>query len=348
MRSTIPRLLGSMAAAATAAIALIFAAPAFAAPAQSVSLALDWVVGGTQAGYFVAADKGYYRDAGLEVTISRGFGSGDTVKRVASGTATFGIADTGTIIAARANEDVPVRIVAMVYQKATTGLIYLTESGIRQPKDLTGRKIGRSASGASVTLFPAFLKANGIERDKLTEVVVDGATFLPMLMSRQVDAVLEQSVNAARFKKMAARQGNSAASMRYSDFGVNAYGNAIIVNPKTLEANPALVRAFVDASLRGLAYAFAHPEEAIAILRKRNPEVDAEAALDELLAVRDVSVSDPMRMTGLGQITAEKMTATRDVITNALSLKRVLPIDEIYVPGYMPTSVAVPGPAQSK
>jgi NitT/TauT family transport system substrate-binding protein len=334
---------------AVAAMALTMLAGATAAAAaEKVSLALDWVIGGTHAGYFVADEKGFYRDAGLDVTIGRGFGSGDTIKRVGSGSATFGIADTGTIIAARANEDVPVRIVAMVYQKATVGLIYLADSGIKQPKDLAGRKIGRSASGASVTMFPAFLKANGVERDKLKEVVVDGATFLPMLMSHQVDAVLEQSVNAGRFKKMAAQQGNSALSMRYSDHGVDVYGNAIIVNPKLLDSNPALVRAFVEASLRGLAYAFAHPEEAISILRKRNPEVDAEAAQEELLAVRDVSVADPVRMTDLGRITPAKMTQTRDVITNALSLSRVLPLEEIYVTGYVPKSVAMPGQAPPK
>src|ERR1700759_1736930 len=77
---------------------------------DKVALSLDWVVNGTHAGYFVAREKGFYKDAGLDVTVSRGFGSGDTVKRVANGSATFGIADSGAIIAARANEDVPVRM----------------------------------------------------------------------------------------------------------------------------------------------------------------------------------------------------------------------------------------------
>ena len=167
-----------------------------------------------------ARAKGYYRDAGLDVTISRGFGSGDTVKRVGSGAATFGVADTGTIIASIANEDIPVRIVAMIYQKATLGLIYLEASGIKKPQDLEGRTIGRSASGASVTMFPGFLKANSIDRGKIHEVVVDGATYLPLLLSRKVDAVLEQSVQLGHFKKAAAAQGQTAIAMRYSDYGL--------------------------------------------------------------------------------------------------------------------------------
>ena len=151
-----------MAALGAASIVALTMFPVVAA--ESVSFALDWVVNGTHAGYFVAKEKGYYSDAGLDVTLARGFGSGDTVKRVASGTATFGLADTGAIIAARANEDVPVRIVAMIYDRASLGLIYLAESGIKKPKDLEGRAIGRSASGASVNMFPGFLKANNIDR----------------------------------------------------------------------------------------------------------------------------------------------------------------------------------------
>src|SRR6516165_12624873 len=81
-----------------------------AAAEDKVGLALDWIINGTHAGYYVARDKGLYREAGLEVTIARGFGSGDTVKRVANGSATFGIADSGAIIAARATDDIPVRI----------------------------------------------------------------------------------------------------------------------------------------------------------------------------------------------------------------------------------------------
>src|SRR5690349_14620389 len=162
---------------------------------DSVSLALDWVVNGTHSGYYVAREKGFYKEAGLDVAISRGFGSGDTIKRVGSRSASFGVADTGAIIAARANDDVPVRIVAMIFDRATLGVIYLTESGIKNPKDLEGRAIGRTASGASVNMFPGFLKANDIDRSKIREVVVDGATFAPLLVSGKVDGVLEQSIN---------------------------------------------------------------------------------------------------------------------------------------------------------
>ena len=167
-------------------LALVFvsaaARPALAA-GDEVTLALDWIVNGTHAGYFVAQDKGYYADNNVAVTIVRGYGSGDTIKRLASGRATFAVADMGALVGARANEDVPVKAIATIYGKAALGMLYLQESGIKGPRDLEGRTLGRSAAGATVIMLPGFLKANGVDRQKLKEVVIDATAFLPMLLS---------------------------------------------------------------------------------------------------------------------------------------------------------------------
>jgi NitT/TauT family transport system substrate-binding protein len=324
------------------AVAVLLSWPLVAAAQDKVALGLDWVVNGTHAGYFVAREKGLYRDAGLDVTISRGFGSGDTVKRVATNSLTFGVADTGAIIAARAGDDIPVRIVAMIYDRASLGLIYLQQSGIKSPKDLEGRAVGRSASGASVNMFPGFLKANSLDRGKIREMVVDGATFLPLLMSGQVDAVLEQSVNIGKFRKAAAEQGKTALAMRYSDFGLEAYGNALITQPASIQSKPDLIRRFVEATLRGMKDALDHPDEAIAILRKSNPEVDAEGAKDELLALRETEATADIREHGLGAISRARMEATRDTITTALGLKRSVPVEELYTSEFLPKDPIVP------
>ena len=328
----------------TIAVGILAACAAFPAAAEeSVSLALDWVVNGTHAGYYVAREKGFYKEAGLDVAISRGFGSGDTIKRVASHSAQFGVADTGAVIAARANDDLPVRIVAMIYDRATLGLIYLAESGIKAPKDIEGRAIGRTASGASVNMFPGFLKANNIDRSKIREVVVDGATFAPLLLSGKVDAVLEQSINIGKFRRAAAEQGKHALAMSYADYGLAAYGNAIIVSPDLLRDKPEVVRGFVAATLKGMNYAFAHPDEAIAAVRKGSPEVGADTAMDELVTLKEMETSPALRKSGLGTIDVTRLEKTRDIVTEALSLKRKVSVDDLYAPGFLPKTPVVPG-----
>jgi NitT/TauT family transport system substrate-binding protein len=309
---------------------------------DQVTLALDWVVDGVHASYFVARDKGFYKDAGVDVTISRGFGSGDTIKRVASAGASFGVADIGAIVAARANDDIPVRIVAVTYDKASLGVIYQVQSGIKLPKDLEGRKLGRSASGASVNMLPGFLKANSLDRSKITEVGVDAATLAPLLASGQVDAILDQSIYVSRYASVAAQQGKTVAVMRYSDYGLATYGNAIIASPDTLKAKPDMVRRFIEASIKGMAYAFAHPDEAVAILVKANPEVDPQVAKDEMTALAEIELTPDVARNGFGSIGKERMATTEDIVVTALSLKKTVAPEDLYTTEFLPKQPILP------
>jgi len=306
------------------------------AAADQVTLALDWIVNGTHAGYFVALDKGFYTANDLAVTIVRGYGSGDTIKRLAAGRANFAVADMGALVGARANDDVPVKAIAAVYGKAALGLLYLKESGINGPRDLEGRTIGRSAAGASVLMLPGFFKANSVDRTKVKEVVIDATSFLPMLLSRRVDAVSEQSIHLPRFQKAAEKQGLHVEAMRFADFGLVAYGNMVMTTDGLIKENPDLVRRFTQATVKGLAYAFDKPQEAVTILQKYHKEADPEFSTDELLSTKELAWSDEAKANGLGSISREKMTSTRDVVTSALSLKRVVPVEELYTIQFLP------------
>ena len=308
---------------------------------DKVSVAMDWIINGTQAGFFVAQAKDYYKQAGLDVTISRGFGSGDTVKRVASGASNFGVADTSTVIAARAKEDVPVRIVSMIYQKAPLGFIYLKSSGIKSPKDLEGKKIGRTAAGSSVVMFPAFLEANHIDRAKLQEIVSDANTELPMLMSHKVDAVLGQTVNVARYLQAAKQQNTSVETMNYSDFGLDSYDNSMIAGAGVIKSQPAVISKFVAASLKGFAYAIQHRDEAVAMIKKAHPEADAVALREELDAVAPIINSTEAQQKGLGTIANARMQQSIDLATKALNLKRHLTVADLYDPKFQPKTAIV-------
>jgi NitT/TauT family transport system substrate-binding protein len=325
--------LRSIAASLVVAALLLAGGPA--AATDQVTLALDWVIGGTHTPYFVAVDKGFYASSNLAVTISRGYGSGDTIKRVASGRATFGVADMGALVAARANDGVPVKAVLGIYGKAALGILYLRESGIKAPKDLEGRTLARSASGASVIMLPAFLKANGVDRDKVREVIVDASAFLPLLISRKADAITEQSIQAPRFQKAAEKEGLHVEAMQYSNNGLVTHGNAVMTADTLVQSNPDLVRRFLQATVQGLAYAFDRPDEAVEIMQKYNREVEPEPAKAELLIMKGL-VSPEAATKGLGYMSPDVMTATRDVVTQALGLKRAVPPDELYTNELLP------------
>lgn len=327
-------------ALATAILLATGASPA--AAQERITFALDWIVNGGHAGYFVALTKGYFRQEGLDVTIVRGQGSGDTVKRVASVGADFGQADAGTIIASIGNSDVPLKIIAVVYGNASIGVMYIAESGIKSPKDLEGRKIARTAGSASMTLFPAFLGINKVDRAKLNEVNVDGASFLPLLLSRQVDAVVDQKTNLPRYAKPASQQGLTVLPMSYADYGLAVYGNSLMATHKMIAEKPQVVRGFVRAAMRGLADAFANPDEAIATLRKTNPEVSADIGKEQLMGIAEFVLVDDVKKKGYGHIDPVKIDRTRSVIAEALKLKRAITTDEVYTAQFLPNPPVMP------
>jgi len=303
---------------------------------DDVTFATNWLISGKNAGYFTAIEKGFYAEQGLHVTISRGNGSGDTIKRIAAGESEFGLSDTASLISSQTNDGVPVKMVGLMFGKSSVAILYVEEAGIRTPKDLIGKKLGRSAAGASVIMFPGFLKANGIDRPKIEEVVVNASSFLPLLLSKKADAVLDQSSYLGRYRHGAQGSGLTIKAFRFADWGMDLYGDGIIVNQKTIETKPDVIRRFMTATLKGNAYAFDHPEEAIAILRKTNPEIDPEVGKEELLDTKELAMTKEVADHGLGYIDEQHMSRVRDITVDALGLKKKIPVKDIYTLEFLP------------
>jgi NitT/TauT family transport system substrate-binding protein len=118
--------------------------------------------------------------------------------------------------------------------------------------------------------------------------------------------VTEQSIHLPRFQKTAERQGLHVEAMRFSDFGLVAYGNMVLTTDALIKETPDLVRRFTQATLRGLAYAFENPQEAASILQKLHREVDPEFSKEELLSTRELAMSDGRRPAGSGPSTATR------------------------------------------
>ncbi|MEP9379466.1 ABC transporter substrate-binding protein [Aquabacter sp. CN5-332] len=304
--------------------------------ADNVQLALSWLVSGKNAGYFVALQKGYYADEGLNVTISRGSGSGDTIKRIAAGESTFGLADSASVLQAQANEDSPVKMVAMMSDKSPVAMLYVAEAGISKPADLKGKTVARSAAGASVNMFPAFLKANGIDRASLTEVVATPSSFVALMLSRKADTVLDQSSYLQRYRKAGAAAGITINAFRYADYGLDIYGDVIFTKTDLAKSNPDLIRRFVRASIKGSQYAFEHIPEAIDILRKTNPEIEPDIGQAELQDYTELAWTAEAKQHGLGTFDAERMKHVQGVLAEYIGLKKTLPLEEIYTTQFLP------------
>lgn len=137
-----------------------FAAPA---SAQDVKLLLDWVPTGDYAAYYAALDRGFYKEAGLNVTIERGFGSSDTVTKIATGVAPFGVADIAAVMTGRVRSQTPVKAIASIFTRPPHSVFVLADSGIKTFKDLEGKSLA-GAPGSSVRHAPASVSDASVRR----------------------------------------------------------------------------------------------------------------------------------------------------------------------------------------
>jgi NitT/TauT family transport system substrate-binding protein len=315
---------------ALAFLALSLACASEANAADKVTFVTDFGYLGRHAYYFVALDKGYYKDANLDVDIVRGQGSADAVKQVAAGTAQIGFADAASLILARANDDVPVKMVAVIYDRAPHAIFALKSSGITKPKDLEGRTVADAAASSIPRMFPAYAKAAGIDPSKVKWIVVPSDAIPATLALGRADAVGYYTISEALLKK--ATGNKDLTILRYSDAGLDFYSNGIIANEKVLASDPGLVKRFVSATLHGLRDSIANPEEAATILHKYHRTVDIDVGTAEMKAVADL-VRKPVETAGI--IDPARMQKTVDVVSQAFSLKKPIKADDVFVGGFV-------------
>ncbi|GAA0936817.1 ABC transporter substrate-binding protein [Actinocorallia libanotica] len=267
---------------------------------------------GRDAYVYVADEKGYFKEAGLDVDIKPGSGTVDVMKLLASGRADFGPGDFTAASITIAKEKLPVTSVAMIHQKTMAGIISLEGNGIAAPEDLEGRSIADQPGSTNEVTFPVYAKAAGVDAAKV-KFVSSAPPALPQLLAGgKVDAIGQFMVGAPLVEKAAA--GKKAVLLPYGDHLPDLYGNSLMTSTKLADEKPELVEKFTGALLKGLEYAIAHPEETGEILKKRQPTQDAAIAAAEMQAMAGY-----VRPEGaaVGAVDQDRVQKNIDILTEA-------------------------------
>lgn len=295
----------------------------FAAQAQQkadeVTFALNWLPVGEAAGWYIALDKGYFKENNIDVTIVRGFGSGDTAKRVASKRAQFGVADIGTVILLRSNEGIRVSAIGMFFGRAPHAVFFRASDKIKTPKDLEGKSIACPATSANKVMFPAFASLAKIDASKVEWKITDSAVAIPTFAAGRADLVCEFLTSRPN---VAAQSREPISQFVFADYGFNIYANAVVTHEDTIKQNPDLARRFVKAAMRGLDYAVKNPDEALKTLLKYAPENKPNIAAEEWKVAADLIMTDEAKANGVGYMDPKKVAATYDIITSAFNLDK--------------------------
>src|SRR5690349_10549281 len=277
----------------TLAAALALAA-GIASAQTAVTFQLNWMAGGPNAGFAAAVAEGYYKDAGLDVTLIQGNGSGNTAQLVANGRAQLAYADAVAVSQLIA-KGAPMKVVATIYQSNPNAVMSLKKANIKSVGDLRGKKVGVPSGSSQTTMLPLLLKSNNLKESDINMIDMPVASMVPALLQGQVDAVLG-SIDA--YQIQAESQGAQLDVYRFADHGVPTVSTSIFANNDYLKANPDVVRKFVTASLKGWSFAIDNPDKSIKDLKQVFPEVNEKLATAELAAITPLFCSGGAKYIG--------------------------------------------------
>jgi putative hydroxymethylpyrimidine transport system substrate-binding protein len=248
---------------------------------KGASLVLDFTPNAVHSGIYAAQDEGFYEEAGLKPAIQQPGESTDAPKLLAAGRADFAILDIHDLGIARERGLDLVGLMPIV-QRPLASVIARADRGLRAPRDLQGRTVGVTGLPSDEAVVDSEVSADGGDPARVHEVTI-GFNAVAALAAGRVDAATG-FWNAEGVAL--AGKGVPIHVFKVDDYGAPPYPELILTTSrKTLEGDPELVEAMVDATTRGYAFAVSHPDQALGDLLAADPALDRaeqQAQLDAL------------------------------------------------------------------
>ena len=295
--------------------------------ADKVTVRLKWFNQAQFAGYYVAAEKGFYKKAGLDVSIQPGGPDFPSIQMVAGGNEQFGVTSADQILVAR-SKGAPVVALAVLYRKSPFLLFSLKSSGIDSVQKFAGKKIGVKLGGNEELVYRAMLAKAGLTSAQVTEVPVK--FDLSPLLTGQVDVWPGYVINEV----LAAKEKGFDSNLIWpSDYGVDSYADTLFTTEAMIKDHPDEVDRFVKATIKGWDYAAAHAEEAA----KDTVKQDAGLHYDHELAMMKASIPllKPDKLP-IGSMQKEGWESLQKMLTDGGFLKAPLELDKAYAAQFLP------------
>ena len=316
-----------------------FLCAATASAQTTVRFSNDWKWEGPAAPLLMALDRGWYADAGLDVSMDTGQGSREAIPRVADGSNwQLGSSDINSLIKFQdKNPDLAPVAVMMIYNAPPFAIIGRKSLGVMAPKDLEGRILGAPAPDGAYAQWKAFVKANGIDASKVTIENVGFPVREPMLAAGKVDAITGYSFSSFINLKAKGVGEDDISLILMREHGLDLYGNVIIANRDFAKSNPDAVKAFVAATVRGFQATAEDPEGAVKHVLEHNDVAREAVELERLrMALAQNIVTDEVRSNGFGGVDMDRLERSIDQIADTYEFTNRPAAADVFDMQYLP------------
>jgi NitT/TauT family transport system substrate-binding protein len=325
---------------AGAASAAVLAAPSVLAqpPLVDVKFSLDWQIQGVHAWYLLAAEKGYFREEGINIQIDVGDGSSGVVQRLISGAYDAGFGDTSTVkqVAATNAANVPVSAY-MVFNRVPFVIISKKSANITKPADLAGKTVLATANSSALRMFPTLARNGNLDPATVKFNNVAPQLMDQMLAKGEADALAGFITTAWVNLKALGQNMADYNAMFFADYGVDTYGNSVLLSRKLVTEQPKIARGMIKAINRGFQDVQANPQAGIDAVLRRNPLLKAEPEMERLtIGMRQLINTPEARNVGMGDVETVRFERAIKQVAETFTLPRQPVKAEVFTREFLP------------
>ena len=309
-----------------------------ASAAEKVDFILNWIAGGDHAPYYYAKKMGWYSKAGIDLNIQQGKGSSMSSRRTGAGKNQIGLADLGTALVTM-GKGAKMVAVMNIYANSPYGMYWLKSSGMKGPKDFAGKKIGNPPWDAARQMWPALAQKVGMKPKSVRWVNIQPNAKLAALKAKSIDVTTSFYNIHHIFKRVL---GDDMGFFPWKKYGINPYGNSIIVNMEFLKAKPQVVQAFVRVTQRAFATCVKTPDPCIRALVEANKGLKFDNEKENWGLVTELMSDKFSRTVALGYFDPDRMAADHKLINTYFKIDTKYDIKERYTNRFLDRSIKMP------
>jgi NitT/TauT family transport system substrate-binding protein len=303
----------------------------------AIQFSLDRPINASDAPFVLAATEGLFGAEGLSVTTDIAHGSPEAIARVAAGSSEFALVDINALIRFRDKNAPPVKAVFVLFNTSPYAIIARKSRGIHALSDLEGKTLGVAEGDLSIRLWPALARQNGIKTTGTKQNRMSAAVREPMLSAGQVDAVTGFSYLSPINLRDRGVPADDLAVLRFADYGCQAYGFAVIVNPEFAAKRPEAVKGFLRATIAGMHLAIKDPGHAAEEVVSRMEDGSRDLELQRLRTVIEENIlTSEVKRNGLGGVDPSRLDRSIDEVAEDFKFLKRPSVTDIFDDSFLP------------